>query len=770
MKFNRNYLSIFVLAWASFLFFNICNSADNRTRNAIIILNHKGKCNYYSPFGIDATVSYFSVAVAQRAAPIITTGGIVYNFLSKRKRFNENLKNDSKSAEKFLVDSVKKWVLMLDESPYGSRKRWDKTPVGHKDLTEFMTKEAKIADAYFDYVADKSRWKEIMSADIIKESYILWQTPFDENLWDIYKHVSSDICLLIPKTRKEDKLTSDMVGFDLDSKYLEKISVDSVLSTWKPVFKKTFKNFFGLISSPVDWAPIKDMFLNKEKDIGKWNIFLIGHGSSPFKPTRKKVEKILKKKIHEEKKKKKESNRIIYYEKMLERLQDEKTERVGEDISLIEKEPWVAGMESSKFTSFLKFLNEGIITRFLFYLTCFGGGKHLQKASFEKLSSTNKDVIKPLNLNYIVSVGSVAEVSVTVMTPIAELFNWRGLLLAPAGHYPFIYRESFDKNDPAYPLSKLRSYVNFNGFFNSLRSLFGFWTSIKKKQGFSISPFKSILHNVAPYISGIGYAAIPSIKLPGTNFFQAIDIDNDVQILSHMSVKNYELENRIIGLRDKSVALLYPSIVRVPMSVWSGTSFVSMNPGVALHFINKIQCSDNQFSIFNLDSRLAVKKFFVVKEIDHFPSVVKDNKVERGEKREVLKNVVAAFGRSGEEKTTWFAVYKKEDKFYRSKCKKNPLSFFPKYSENEISKERAMEYYQEFFRRYVDEARLQFRPVKQDRKFMSPFQVDDRKLVKYCKKHLGIPFNESETSVVIKDLLKRDEDVGLMTRKIIPAR
>ena len=81
-----------------------------------------------------------------------------------------------------------------------------------------------------------------------------------------------------------------------------------------------------------------------------------------------------------------------------------------------------------------------------------------------------------------------------------------------------------------------------------------------------------------------------------------------------------------------------------------------------------------------------------------------------------------------------------------------------------------MEYYQEFFRRYVDEARLQFRPVKQDRKFMSPFQVDDRKLVKYCKKHLGIPFNESETSVVIKDLLKRDEDVGLMTRKIIPAR
>jgi len=194
---------------------------------------------------------------------------------------------------------------------------------------------------------------------------------------------------------------------------------------------------------------------------------------------------------------------------------------------------------------------------FLYLVTCFGGGWNLMKAHKyqEKQIEDNQEIFSREQLKFPIVIGALTDATV----------------YATSG-------------------------VNLRAFFDSLNAFLSSKATQQTGDWVITDPLKTILKN----ISGDTLANTPLILFPGlTKFFQAVDVDNKVKIITLNSLLKLELGKKNINIKDKNEAILiYPLVVPLKIIIESNNAFpeiVSMIPGKSYHFIESIEASNISF-------------------------------------------------------------------------------------------------------------------------------------------------------------------------------
>lgn len=201
------------------------------------------------------------------------------------------------------------------------------------------------------------------------------------------------------------------------------------------------------------------------------------------------------------------------------------------------KKPLLAGMSREDYFSFLKFLNP--TTDFLYLLTCYGGG--LNSIQFHNQEIKNdQEGINALSIKFPIVLGA------TIEAP-TELGRFQ-----PADYKTFFkLLDDYLKNPDA---KRLKDALNI--LYKEMRSETG----------------------------------IPIIRFPGANdFFRAIDLDTNIQLLTMVGLRSRELYAKTIELNSNQKLLIYPAIISLPIKInGSKVKIISMIPGSATHFIDSI--------------------------------------------------------------------------------------------------------------------------------------------------------------------------------------
>jgi len=224
-------------------------------------------------------------------------------------------------------------------------------------------------------------------------------------------------------------------------------------------------------------------------------------------------------------------------------------------------------------------------------LSVFGLSKNLIKINQDEIKDTffNKEFNRidetslidvfstegfPLKLIYLVGHGAfklIAQLNPDQYAAFIKAINKKGCLFfvlnsccaggknLAIAHKKIIIRESLDilfKEKIRFPIAvtsladvgtSIKFKINFRGFFDGLKDLFekrtmaGVETWIK-------DPFKSILKN----LSGDFLQNVPSIWFPGVDrFFSAIDVDNNITMITDSVLIGHELKEKIRVARQK---------------------------------------------------------------------------------------------------------------------------------------------------------------------------------------------------------------------------
>jgi len=374
----------------------------------------------------------------------------------------------------------------------------------------------QFQENYQKYLTSSRTMREEIKREIVNY-YLPYNMPFNINEWDVRK-VSRHFYLFIPKTyiAHAKKQTPEIVA-----KFSTQINFDEVVLNCKfERFPKatdlfTFDRFSVPITNiesdfikllPNIFVTLKDVANpegNKDKTdrnilkyLQEWDIYLNGHGG----------------------------NNII------------------------------SGLSLENFQKTLQFFNDKVKTRFLFYETCYAGGKHLripfeEKVIFPPLKKANKEFMRVATIkkqfNYIISTGTLTYEKTSTFTPSFSIpFN----------------------------INYLRFNVNLQKYFDLLQFYFkGF---ILQKTYEKLTPkmkenFKKVAHGyipritladvieaVHPYkIAGKGFQ-IPVIRFPNTQWFYIPDLRKKVKRLTQTEVEVKEAQNESIIVKDKEVLIL----------------------------------------------------------------------------------------------------------------------------------------------------------------------------------------------------------------------
>lgn len=410
------------------------------------------------------------------------------------------------------------------------------------------------------------------------------------NQWDIYKTISDDYVLLIPKKYLDQKIqdkiklknnlhkeknTADeiLIGFKIDpsSKILSKIPIDVInnLKTTQAIdslFKPTDK---------INLINLTRIFTQGKNEIyGKWNIYLTGHGFLPLK-----IEDL---------------NQYI----------KNKTINESEDTEF-----QIAGLSLIQFVDFLQFLTEKINTNFFYYFSCYAGDINAILPYMPLILNKNgnyRSVLKKPNF-IIVSGALTSQVVRSWITTYKD---------APC---PFKDQDNglnfinFFKY-----LTKYNNYKILNGTLYNDNQLKGILNAITPLINYD--PHNLDVNN-NPISNIIFLANIPLIKFPSTDIFRAFALNDRIAILSQALAKKHELENMPLQFKDKEAILIYPENVKTNLEIEYKTqvpTIVSMIPLINLIRFNQI-ITNIKFSDFLIQTiggiKPLFKKYFYIKKL-----------------------------------------------------------------------------------------------------------------------------------------------------------
>lgn len=246
---------------------------------------------------------------------------------------------------------------------------------------------------------------------------------------------------------------------------------------------------------------------------------------------------------------------------------------------IIYREGALIGLERPDFKKLLDFFNTKITTQFVFFNTCYGASTNLQKV----LTASNSTVLK--NYSFVLISGASHASSVTTDAPNYHSF------------------EIFFKN--------LSGTVPIN-YEKTLRYIYEFYDEQSRGK------------------SPIGQ--IPTIKLPGYDWLQVLEVPNKIVTLGNILAKTRTNPLNVSHYFKKTKDPLYPDIILVyptnipfPLKLTAKNNFtkpplfISMQPGDSIHIFNKIDASD--FTLTQIiDSFLSLAdlqedKIFIIEEL-----------------------------------------------------------------------------------------------------------------------------------------------------------
>lgn len=564
----------------------------------------------HPPCGINASTITLLLALHQESAPILVSNVLVKNILDHKALFHDFITlslqelnnkygkyryfNDKKMIKNFkhhatYVDKMLKSInqqLKVAEK----KKEIDNIVKKIKDCTEFNEFNAPLG---LRMSSNQHKMRFEMTIYAICEL-----APLGTENW-IIKKVNSDLCLLIPK------------------KYLEKIKLDngnfSKTSTDNKIVTELEKNFGLMVNHLADITDITELkkaqtsnsdykensFVDslthlfvlsdkntdaktqadKEKPKTIWAIYIAAHGF-PESPAiavynqLKKLEELYSEKLkinsRSNTKDKKEYNSDKYNLKMIQK-ELAKTEKHLKSLKLDGK-GIIISLSKQEFQKLLEFFNNSIETAFLFYTSCYAGGKFLVEPYIKNQ--------KPLILNYTVVSGTLAENMSMQEMPILKLPPY----YAPANNKkksrtPHISNVDihFEKRN-----LKVRTTLNFDRFFDALH------------EGYHLDEHKyhDLISYLHPYSTKSGQLKfhnignIPVFRKAGTDAFRVVpNIPCSETITPEYLKKNQK--NKIES--DANLLLLYAD--HIPNSVILGKDecvFISMLPDLSAHTFDEI--------------------------------------------------------------------------------------------------------------------------------------------------------------------------------------
>lgn len=402
------------------------NTAPERPLNAIIIFDKGSTENTYT--GAMALRYHLQDALRQKVAPILVTGSILHSFHTRRTKATQKLKNDPSFIEKIqnIVTEQKKVEQTVDDINHSITDLQTKITNILKDAAQNPHYQTQLAQLYTEKInleAKKIALNKQLSLegthtdktiDLIN-LYCAQVVPFNFNEWYVYKHVKSDIYLLIPQLYKQylknnwqaiqknnqkdiTKITQKngiteqelMLGFMVDHtnilipiKNIEELD-KQLNNTWGTLKRKLLmpsivSDFMNLDTiHTID--PLLSFFVTSHKYnplYGLWNIYLIGHGLTS----------------------------LLRFEWTINNL---RAQSYG---------AYIAGFTVPEFNKFIKFLHNNIHTSFFYWMTCYGGGynlklvtdmlQHLENA--QKLEVEQVPSLKTNTHNFIAASGALTD-------------------------------------------------------------------------------------------------------------------------------------------------------------------------------------------------------------------------------------------------------------------------------------------------------------------------------------------------------------------------
>jgi len=334
------------------------------------------------------------------------------------------------------------------------------------------------------------------------EFKICFVKPLSNNDWYAYYSQRSNLVLLIPRyyiEQRVDKAITDpdaqvkLCGFDADATDLVRVSnitqtglADILLHRKISVLNNivdAIKSFFIKNTSSATEAPA-------------WNIYLTGHGSAA------RIQTIVNKSF------------------------------------FVASSCTIAGMPFDDFVQLMQFFNNKIKTSFLYYASCFAGGRNR--------TLVNK-FFNDLSINFMVGTEGSSELTVGI----SGLKS--GNLFIHNQQVCINFREDYKK------------------FFIRLREYFSTCENNHNHNHFDLA-MRVIISNITTR-NTVPSNNQPFVRVPNSTNFKPIPFDSLVKIITEQDLQ--ECESKTIDVRKQKACLVYPSYVNVPLELGEETLIIS---------------------------------------------------------------------------------------------------------------------------------------------------------------------------------------------------
>ncbi len=533
----------------------ILDNEDKKHALDVAILLESGRLeSFYRPKA-GALIQTLADLISQKTVPVIVSGVILHALLWGAKRFAQSLKIKDSSAQKF-NELIKKQQeldqlikqLEIDKAAAQTAKKKPKPAEKEQPLSctseisdsieelkatlaAMRIETAMLLKQYQDEAAYAIKEAEITKAinalekddKQLSHHYFYLHTNFDFDEWDIYKHNTAELYLLIPKNYRSQFAKTDQrqthLGFNInDNKILTKITtiqkLESILSaTWDSksaqrfATSATLSNIFSSAFPEYQTINLDALESFFTANSGPWNIYLSGHG--------------------------------LY------------SDMGDAEKGLETSAGWIAGLTNKQFAHFLKFISQ-LNTLSLTISTCYGGGYNLSMTSKYMQILKEKKIVDKQEAKIINESGVK---NIIISTAITDATT-SGPALTASTLTRFLHA---------------RYILDFNNFFKTLDGL----ATTKKDR------LDQLLTDALRYIADWqgdgdedlhGISGVPSVWYPGLAKPKALEVGDKVLVITD--------KQRGQEISDKKALLIYSKKIDFPLTIIVGKSWDARSPAI----------------------------------------------------------------------------------------------------------------------------------------------------------------------------------------------
>jgi hypothetical protein len=514
-----------------------------------------------TPLFSDALSRELISAIIDKVAPIIAPLSLVQNLISRRIIFDD--------------------CRLLNHTDF--KKKYEKYNAFKTDIAIVQN---TCKTMYEQYINNDPRLPYSLPDDSISlRLFVPYIINFTEKEWLVKK--MGDICLLIPREYLKNWATLEQANYIDKQRTTKELSAEEKKLGLKFEHTQTVSgSFFNTFvdSSIVEnggeqlisalralFIPVVDyqvLIKNEAVRIPQWYVYISGHGSrtksnvagieTTITTERKELESIKDQLKREKEYACAENLRLIEFGLDYQLIDRELCKsaklkplyEVGKKLALAiryARNPvlgQIAGLSLPHFTELAVYFNDMLNTRFLYVMSCFAAGTHLEEPY--------KWGGKSLMLNYIVASQSLTEESTFVLGTYKQLFQkakFNNKYVVSPAFEPF-----FDNLLKSVPVRAEKKEI-FNSFVNATAYAAGFFDEAGKI--------------VNPLVSKININNLVWMRAPGTDWFSFVSFREYVVIINRMLVERYKAEATAMPfyIQKKALLLLDTEEINVPLVI-----------------------------------------------------------------------------------------------------------------------------------------------------------------------------------------------------------